>query len=270
MVDNKVNSFTYFEHRSGGYVLPHEHDSFELVYYIVGDGEISIDGEKHIYHADTISITRPRVVHDEINQTDTKVYIMLFSLEPRIKLDNIILHLEPEPAKRLKRIIEDIGDEFREKRRNYINVMALHMRLALYEVFRVLDKGKPAQKYYRENVSHVKEYIRENCTQDIDFKMLVKSLGYSYDRFRHVFKTVTGDTLNNYLLEQRMTKSKGLLYTTDMSVKDIAAAAGFSSLSYFEKFFRKRMNMTPGEYRRIFWIENPIGIYQINEKEPRY
>jgi len=269
-MDCKVTSFVYFEHKSGGYVLPHEHDLFELVYYIDGEGEVSIDGEKHLYRGDTVSIIRPRFRHDEINHSYTKVYAILFLLSSKTNIDNLVLQLEAESAKRIKRIIEDIGDEFKAKRQNYMKVIPLLVGQALYEVFRALDKEKPVhEKYYRENVSHAKEYIRENSTQNIDFEMLAKSFGYSYGRFRHIFKAVTGDTLNNYLLEQRMTKSKNMLSSSDMPVKDIAASAGFSSLSYFEKFFKKRMNLTPVEYRRIFLLEIPIGIYQINEKEPR-
>ncbi|MGI6055802.1 MAG: AraC family transcriptional regulator [Bilifractor sp.] len=37
---------------------------------------------------------------------------------------------------------------------------------------------------------------------------------------------------------------------SDMKVYDIAARLGYSSVDYFHQKFRKRMNVSPAEYRK--------------------
>ena len=46
----------------------------------------------------------------------------------------------------------------------------------------------------------------------------------------------------------REEKSKELLMGTEMSVTEVAYAAGFSDSSYFIQYFRKYEGITPGEY----------------------
>ena len=50
------------------------------------------------------------------------------------------------------------------------------------------------------------------------------------------------------VIQNREEKSKELLMGTEMSVTEVAYAAGFSDSSYFIQCFRKYEGITPGEY----------------------
>ena len=65
-----------------------------------------------------------------------------------------------------------------------------------------------------------------------------------------IFKETHGITINNYLIEKRITKAKQLLRFTDMSVNEIGTAVGMVDANYFSRMFRKVEGISPREYRK--------------------
>jgi two-component system, response regulator YesN len=64
-----------------------------------------------------------------------------------------------------------------------------------------------------------------------------------------LFKGKTGKTLNQYITEYRVEKSKTLLMDMKLNVSDIGSLVGFSKSGYFTKLFKKVTGITPSEYR---------------------
>jgi len=64
-----------------------------------------------------------------------------------------------------------------------------------------------------------------------------------------MFKKETGDTINNYLTEYRLTKAKKYLRETLLTASEISLKVGYRDSSYFGRIFRKRVGMTPNDYR---------------------
>ena len=52
------------------------------------------------------------------------------------------------------------------------------------------------------------------------------------------------------LLEERLTRACNLLRTTEMPLKAVAAAVGFSNEFYFNRLFAREYGRPPGEFRR--------------------
>ena len=67
----------------------------------------------------------------------------------------------------------------------------------------------------------------------------------------HAFKKYKGVSPINYLINIRISEAKHLLQTTNYSVSKIAQSIGFSSQSYFSQVFRKELEMTPLQYRKL-------------------
>ncbi len=65
------------------------------------------------------------------------------------------------------------------------------------------------------------------------------------------FKKSTGQSINRYLTQLRMTMAASLLRDTGLTVYEICERTGFSDISYFSKSFKKEIQFTPSEYRRI-------------------
>src|SRR6185503_6173708 len=78
---------------------------------------------------------------------------------------------------------------------------------------------------------------------------LSQSVNLSSSRFRHLFKTETGQTLSQYLKGVRIDRARLLLSTTFLSVKEIMHHVGVASYSHFARDFRDACGESPSQYR---------------------
>lgn len=123
------------------------------------------------------------------------------------------------------------------------NIMGTILSLAQNKNF---ETKESAQKIERAKV-----IMFENIQKNIDIKEIAANLGISYSLFRKVFKEYTGYAPANYFQELKLRKAKELLSETNHSIKQIAYELNFSSYEYFLSFFKKKVNMTPMEYRNM-------------------
>ncbi len=94
------------------------------------------------------------------------------------------------------------------------------------------------------------EYIRHHCVElELSMTEVAAYTGYSVPYFSRKFHQLMGRTPSAYLLEARILHAKHLLVSTALTVREIAAASGFSQSSYFIQCFRKVEQMTPEQFR---------------------
>ena len=91
--------------------------------------------------------------------------------------------------------------------------------------------------------------VRRAC-ETIDFAELAKSVGMTYDRFRHHFAGMTGFSPLQFQLAERMRVAKNLVSNTNLPISDIARHTGFSSAAYFARSFKAATKLSPIGYRR--------------------
>ena len=102
-------------------------------------------------------------------------------------------------------------------------------------------------------IENVVRYIKENLNSDLSLENVSRYAGLSAIHFHNCFKISTGETLREFVEEQRIKKAAGLLTTTNYTQTKIAYECGFSSQSYFSYAFKRKMGLTPREYsRKIF------------------
>ena len=64
-----------------------------------------------------------------------------------------------------------------------------------------------------------------------------------------LFKTVTKMSVIEYINFYRISISAKLLGETRREIGEVAGLVGFNNISYFNKVFRKYMQITPSEFR---------------------
>ena len=94
------------------------------------------------------------------------------------------------------------------------------------------------------------EWIRSRCTDaSLSMSEVAAETGYSVPYFSRKFHQLMGRTPSAYLLESRVLHAKHLLVASSLTVREIAAASGFSQSSYFIQCFRKLEQTTPERFR---------------------
>lgn len=125
--------------------------------------------------------------------------------------------------------------------------MELIMNAFITGAFKVEDiSGGNYSKYVNRAIA----YIRENYATIERIQEISDYLGLNLEYLCRLFKSETGDTVNNLLTNQRLKIASHLLLTTDLKVNEIAEQVGYNSLSYFSRTFRKKMNQSPHGYRQ--------------------
>jgi AraC family transcriptional regulator len=127
---------------------------------------------------------------------------------------------------------------------------SLTMRFLLYG-----NSSKPTLNSSVEPLpSRILSRIRDRVEAELDKKLslasLAKESGYSRAHFLRMFRTATGLTPHQYVLERRLGAAQQLLRESRMVLADIALKCGFSSQTHMNDVFRKRLGVTPLEYRR--------------------
>ena len=93
------------------------------------------------------------------------------------------------------------------------------------------------------------KYIDENYAEPITLEQAGKLLNLNRDYFCRLFKKATNMTFTDYLNYVRICHTEQPLTFSDKSIAEISLDAGFSSVSYFNRVFKKYKLITPSEYR---------------------
>jgi len=103
-----------------------------------------------------------------------------------------------------------------------------------------------------KKMTDVYNYIRENYSKPISLERISRITHMSPFAFSRYFKKNCGAGFIEYLNRVRMNKACHLLRETEYQVHEIAEQCGFSSISNFNKQFRKTEGLAPREYRAQF------------------
>lgn len=103
-----------------------------------------------------------------------------------------------------------------------------------------------------EKIRGILAYIDENISHHLTVGQIGRHFHYSGDYISRMFRQQLGITIKQYLTEKKLSVSKRLLTTSDISVKQVGASVGFSEQDLFEKFFRYHTGTTPKKYRSMY------------------
>ena len=95
-------------------------------------------------------------------------------------------------------------------------------------------------------------FMNTNLHRKITPIEIAESVRLSPSRLRELFKNETGTSLARYRRELRLERAKRLLETTFMSVKEVAAGVGLTSVGHFVTDFKKNYGMTPSEHAECY------------------
>jgi YesN/AraC family two-component response regulator len=112
-----------------------------------------------------------------------------------------------------------------------------------------IDEGEISEKSVALIYESVK-YINENYASDITPSECAASIHLSYSYFAKLFRAVMGKTFKEYLTGVRLAKAHNALLSTSFPITDVAAASGYSNLSYFISEYRRVYGRTPRDTRK--------------------
>lgn len=93
-------------------------------------------------------------------------------------------------------------------------------------------------------------YMHKHFRKELSLEQVAQQQGFSANYFGTLFRSAIGVTFREYLNKIRLRYACDLLASSALSIKEIAYESGYASIEYFTYVFKKRLSMTPAEYRR--------------------
>ena len=99
--------------------------------------------------------------------------------------------------------------------------------------------------------------IENNIEEPLTVPQIANFLGISQRQLERQFKKNVGCTVVQFGLLKRLQNARLLLISTDMSIRQIATASGFNTMSHFAFSFGKFFGRRPSDYREAWPNEEP-------------
>lgn len=254
----------------------HWHDEMEIIKVVYGTARYIVDFKEYILHQGDILIIPPSSLHYferyENENFLGETYIFDQKLVDGGNFDtcsskyinpifnNIIflpIHIvaSSEHIKSLTSILNKIL----HCHDSHPDAYELQIKIGFLEFINYFYSNNYYQVHKSQDISNerttnlIKDitiYIEEHYSEKITLEMLANEANISVYYLSHIFRQYTNQTPIEYLNQYRLSTAANLLRTTDESIMDISFECGYNNVSYFNRAFKNKYNMTPKEYRK--------------------
>ncbi|MDC0659365.1 AraC family transcriptional regulator [Leisingera sp. SS27] len=116
------------------------------------------------------------------------------------------------------------------------------------------DESMRLRSFLHENCSdsgkrNIRHLMREHCTHNLSVHDYAHLSGRSVSAFNREFKRQFGVAPSKWLIEQRLTRARDAVLSTDASITEIGFEIGYESTSHFIAQFKSMFGTTPKQLR---------------------
>lgn len=116
-------------------------------------------------------------------------------------------------------------------------------------VMNMLKKQAAFQNDQTDPIRQAKEWILKHIGDNITIKKIANHVHLNSTYFCEYFKNQTGETVLDYVTNERLKVAKELLSHTDLKIYDIASKVGYQDTKYFSRLFKQWTGQLPSQYR---------------------
>jgi len=251
---------------------------FNLWFVAGGKGSLSVEGETYELTAGDCFLLRLWERHRGINghQEILRIPFVVFnyldkrggsltpehirSLPPRHRRVNNIAFFD----ELMERIIQCENNKETDNARFWLEA-------ALHEIERqdMEIRRKAEANPQSETFKALARLLSEKPGERISIATQAKKAGYSTDHFIRLFKSYTGLTPGEYLIQVRIASACNRLLMSNATLSAISEELGYSDPFAFCKQFKLKTGLSPTEYRRGSGVPTASASYAANRSSPR-
>lgn len=242
-----------------------------------GSVEVSLEGchyhikpgDVYIYMASTLVHLLHKSEDAEGIMVEVDFYYILPIVKKVINVEsqlfmrkNPCVSLSGEQCAHFEYLLNNLWDRINAEDCQKENVQYQHLKLELiksmgqticYEILNMyftnqplqpLQQGKKDVVFQNFMLSLFRFYRKE---RDVSFYARMQHITPRY--FSAIIKEKTGDSALQWIVRMVITEAKQLLEESDLSIKEIADQLNFPTQSFFGKYFKQYVGVSPKEYR---------------------
>jgi len=173
---------------------------------------------------------------------------------------NEALHLSEREEKNIVEIFEKIEEEYQHIDRHTQEIILSQIDLLLNYSNRFYERQFITRKAVNHDLLSKMEQLLNESFEDVEAlkngQPTVESIAGKLNLTPHylsdMLRSLTGQTAQQHIHGKLIEKAKEYLSITNLSVGEIAYQLGFEYPQSFNKMFKKKMNISPLEYRQTF------------------
>jgi AraC-like DNA-binding protein len=268
-----------FAIRKPWYTPPRRLLDYLLLYVQEGECEVDVEGEQLLLTDGDLCLIQPATLHTLRGRTDTitpYLHLDIFFnprreegfptrggqvslsslahlLQPRLgDLDwlDVPVRLSPINPVQFRSALLKAVEAWQSSdilSRLEADHLATTLVLSLFQQYGRLPSAAHRRSH---SLSWVPAYLSFNVGEPLTVAQMARRANLSPSRFSTVFRQHFGLSPHQYLLRLRIEHARSMLTTTDLPLRDIAAACGFADEHHFSKAFKRSVGMPPGAYRQ--------------------
>ena len=267
--DIMVSRFSEYLSQHHNLAAPHRHSFYHMVFFTEGTGNHTIDFNHFQVHPYQIYFMVPGQVHSWNFEGKVDGYVINFSngffksflLRPDY-IDSFSF-LTGDTQRSVINLPDQIRDSIIALFENLVSqsqsgfgLGADMIRVLLLQIFIQIEQGR--FHYDHENLMMQNNVLLRNFRKLIDRNFLKLKLPGEYAELLYISpnhlnalcKEHLGMQAGELVRERVLLEAKRLLVNMDVSISEIAYKLNFNDNSYFTKFFKKEVGMTPDAFRK--------------------
>ena len=147
-------------------------------------------------------------------------------------------------------LVSKISDSRLPNRKAVINSIVQVLYQEFCGIFRSRGEGEPAKYTRNEQIfNRFYELLREHCKEERSVQFYANRLCITPQHLSSMVKKVSGRTAGDWINDYVILCAKTLLRSQNLTVQEVSNELNFASQSFFGKFFKKHVGVSPSEYR---------------------
>lgn len=223
----------------------HIHRSFEYFEQLEGSTEVQVGDRTYVLEAGETVLVFPFQPHSYVSIKRGQIRLCIFSP------DLVANYYEKNKSK----LPTDNKFLCRLPRQDLCLENPFHKKSFCYFICGEFEQNRayetPPAKTENKLLTELLWFAEQSFTGSCLLRDAAAEIGYDYAYISKFFKAKVGVSFRQYVNRLRVTQSKHLLKTTDLSIEEIGASCGFSSLRAFDREFHSQTHTSPSEYRKM-------------------
>lgn len=213
----------------------------DLIFILSGSGNMTIDGVVYPYTKGDVFLNFKDHNHDYTAYKKTEyIWISFYgTIDKSLLKSGCYSGLN----NKIFDIFKCILDQYNKKSYLYDQFCSIHIAEILYELSITLKTSSTIGDIYS-----LLQYIDHNKITTMSISEMAQLTNYSCDYFRHKFKSITGMSPKEYLIDKRLHHARALLDIGSYSCTQVANMCNFSNSSQFSMQFKVKYGLSPKDY----------------------
>lgn len=168
--------------------------------------------------------------------------------------ENPILHPDKDDKEKILKNFQLLYDKSQETNHRFFEeVLKLQMQLFILEMWHIFEDELDRQKRSLQSGTLYEQFmqlVQEHCMKKREVQFYSDKLNITPKYLNYICKVNTRITASEWI--QRYSKERIilLLQKKEMNISEIADEMDFSSSSFFTRYVKKMLGVTPKEYRQ--------------------